>query len=186
MVNMPSNKILPDNSLDNLSVEEITDVEIREPDTSNTSDDGMNEVGTSCIINNPPIIIDSINKACSSNDSISSNSYSSSEANAIYLVLGGSTDLKRYDTEKGLFKLGKASFDTIESLKNTQSKFQVQVLQKVSVLKEQFESWERSFFSNNSLCTPTVNDVENDSCIADIFKKIRLGNQLLRSWGISF
>ena len=73
--------------------------------------------------NDTPLINDNINVASSSKDSNTSNSYSTSEVNAIYLVLGGSPLLKNYDMEKGLFKLGKASSDIIESLKDTKVNF---------------------------------------------------------------
>ena len=129
---------------------------------------------------------DNINEASSSKDSITSNSYFTSEANAIYLVLGGSSELKNYEMEKGLFKRGKVSSDTLESLKDTQSKFQQQVLKKVSTLKMQFKNWERSFLLENNLCSPSVSGVENNIYIADICRKIHIGNHLLRSWNISF
>ena len=74
--------------------------------------------------------------------------------------------------EKRLFKLGKS--------------FVQQVLEKVSTLKVQFKNWERSFLLENYLCAPSVSDVENNIYIADIFRKIQIGNQLLRSWNISF
>ena len=141
------------------------------------------EVGSSSF---NPTINDNINESSSSKDNITSNSYCTSEANAIFLVLGGSSELINYDIEKDLFKLGKASLDTIESLKDTQSKFQQQVLKKVSTLQVQFENWERSFFLENNLCAPSVSDVKNNIYIAEIFKKIHIGNQLLRSWNISF
>ena len=80
----------------------------------------------------------------------------------------------------------KASLDTIESLKDTQSKFQQQVLKKVSTLQVQFENWERSFFLENNLCIPSVSDVKNNIYIAEFFKKIHFGNQLSLSWKKSF
>ena len=133
-------KISPDSALDNT--------------VCNHSCENIIEAGSSSyVINNPPLINDNINEASSSKDSITSNSYFTSEANAIYLVLGGSSELKNYDMEKGLFKLGKASSDTIESLKDTQSKFQQQVLNKVSTLKMLFKNWERSFLLENNVCT---------------------------------
>ena len=168
----PSDEILPHNALDNI--------------VSNSCEKIVEVGSSSYVINNPPLINDNINMASSSKDSIASNSYFTSEANAIYLVLGGSSELKNYDMEKCLFKLGKASSETIESLKDTQSKFQQQVLKQVSTLKVQFENWERSFLYENNLSAPSLCDVENNSYIADIFRKIRIGNQLLRSWNISF
>ena len=119
------------------------------------------------------LILQNINESSSSKDKITSNSYCTSEANAIFLVLGGSSELTNYDIDKDLFKLGKASLDTIESLRDTQSKFQQQVLKKVSTLQVQFENWERDFFLENIY-------------IAESFKKIHIGNQLSRSWNISF
>ena len=166
-------KISPDSALDNT--------------VCNHSCEKIIEAGSSSyVINNPPLLNDNINEASSSEDSITSNSYFTSEANAIYLVLGGSSELKNYDMEQGLFKLGKASSDTIESLKDTRSKFQQQVLKKVSTLQMQFENWERSFLLENNLCAPSVSDVENNIYIADILRKIHIGNQLLRSRNISF
>ena len=169
-VSKPSTKVLPDTAMDNT--------------VSNHSCD--RDGSSSHVNNNTPLINDNINVASSSKDSNTSNSYSTSEANAIYLVLGGSLLLKNYDMEKGLFKLGKASSDIIESLKDTQRKFQQQVLKTVSTLKVQFEKWERSFLSENNLCAPSVSDVENNIYIADIFRKIHIGNQLLKNWSISF
>ena len=69
-------------------------------------------------------------------------------------------------------------------MKDTQSKFQQEVLKKVSTLKVQFENWERSFLLENNLCAPSVSDVENNIYIADISGKIHIGNQLLRSRNI--
>ena len=78
--------------------------------------ENINAVGSSSyVIDNPPLITDNINEANSSKDSITSNSYFTSDANAIYLVMGCSSELKYYDMEKGSFKLGKASSDIIKS-----------------------------------------------------------------------
>ena len=88
--------------------------------------------------------------------------------------------------EKHLFKLGKASLDTVISLKYSLAKFQQQVLKKISTLEVQFGNWERSFLSENKSCVPTASDVENNSYIASIFREIRIGKQLLRNWNISF
>ena len=94
----------------------------------------------------------------------------------VLLAINISSELNIYDMEKGLFKLGKALSDTIESLKDTPSKFQQHVLNKVSTLKMQFKNWERSFLLENNLCAPSVSDVENNIYIADIFRKIHIGN----------
>ena len=92
----PSDKIVPDSALDNTVCNYICEK--------------INEVGSSSYVsNNPPLTNDNINEASSSKESITSNSYFTSEANAIYLVLGCSSELKYYDMEKGLLKLGKAS-----------------------------------------------------------------------------
>ena len=125
----PSDKILPDSALDNT--------------VSNHICEKCVEVGSSSF---NPTINDNINESSSSKDNITSNSCCTSEANAIFLVLGGSPEFINYDIEKDLFKLGKASLETIESLKDTQSKFQQQVLKKVSTLQVQFENWEIFLF----------------------------------------
>ena len=88
--------------------------------------------------------------------------------------------------EKQLFKLGKASLDTVNSLKYSLAKFQQKVLKQVSTLEVQLGSWERSFLSENNFCVPTASDVENNSYIASIFREIHIGKQLLRNWNISF
>ena len=76
-----SDKISPDSALDNTVCNHSCGIII--------------EVGSSSyVINIPPLINDNINEASSSKDSITSNSYFTSEANAIYLVLGGSPELK--------------------------------------------------------------------------------------------
>ena len=102
----------------------------------------------SSVVNAPPLIdknTPGCSKLCHTSDL-----YSSSVANALYLVLGGSPELKKYDMEKHLFKLGKASLDTVNSLKYSLAKFQQQVLKKVSTLEVQFGNWERSFLSENN------------------------------------
>ena len=82
----PSDKIIPDSALDNTLCNYICEY--------------INEVGSSSyVINNPPLINDIINEASSSKHSITTNSYFTSEANAIYLVLGCSSEMKYYDME---------------------------------------------------------------------------------------
>ena len=110
----------------------------------NLSDEKVVMVGSHSSVSNDPPLIDKNTLGCSK-DSHTSDSYSSSEANALYLVLGGSPELKIYDMEKHLFKLGKASLDAVNSLKYSLAKFQQQVLKKVSTLEVQFGDWERSF-----------------------------------------
>ena len=70
-----------------------------------------------------------------SKDVHSDDVFSSSEANTIYLVLGGSPELIKYDRQKSLFKLEKISTETIQLLEDSQAKFQQQVLKKVSMLE---------------------------------------------------
>ena len=86
----PSDKILPDSALDNT--------------VSNHICEKFVEVGSSSF---NPTINDNINESSSSKDNITSNSYCTSEANAIFLVLRGSSELINYDIEKDLFKLEK-------------------------------------------------------------------------------
>ena len=151
----------------------------------NLNDEKVVMVGSSSsVVNDPPLIDKNTpvcSKHCHTNDL-----YSSSEANALYLVLGGSPELKIYDMEKHLFKLGKSSLDTFNSLKYSLAKFQQQVLKKVSTLEVQFGNWERSFLPANNFCVPTASDVEDNSYIGSIFREIRIGKQLLRNWNISY
>ena len=106
----------------------------------NLSDEKVVMVGSHSSVSNDPPLIDKNALGCSK-DSHTSDSYSSSEANTLYLVLGGSSELKKYDMEKHLFKLGKASLDTVNSLKYSLAKFQQQVLKEVSTLEVQFGNW---------------------------------------------
>ena len=88
-------KISPDSALDNT--------------VCNHRCENIIEAGSSSyVINNPPLINDYINEASSSKDSIASNSYFTSEANATYLVLGGSSELKNYDMENRFIQTGES------------------------------------------------------------------------------
>ena len=161
--------------------EDLTDFEVYVPESDQADiDEEEFEINPTISVN-----IDS-NTPCSSKDYSSNAVHSSSEANAIFIVLGGSSELSKYDKLKNLFKLGKASSQDINILQEFQAKFQQQVLQKVSLLETEFHTWERSFLANNNFCSPGQPDVVNNPHISSIFKKIRVGNQLLRSWNVSF
>ena len=164
-----NNEIVSDSALDNNIVTNLSD----------------EKVGSSSSVVNDPPLIEKNTLGCSK-DCHTRHTYSSSEANALYLVLGSSPELKKYDMEKQLFKLGKASLDTVNSLKYSLAKFQQKVLKQVSTLEVQLGNWERSFLSENNFCVPTASDVENNSYIASIFREIHIGKQLLRNWNISF
>ena len=84
-----NNEIVSDRALDNNSV-------------PNVNDEKVVMVGSSSSVVNDPLLIDKntpgCSKKCHTNDL-----YSSSEANALHLVLAGSPELKKYDMEKHLF-----------------------------------------------------------------------------------
>ena len=85
---------------------------------------------------------------------------------------------------KVLFKTGKAYPNTKRALQSTQETFQHQVKNKLLVLKEEFQNWERLFFVKNGLCTPTIKDVANDFQVTSLLDKIRVSNKLIKSWNI--
>ena len=185
---------------------DITDFEISFPDDLNSDeavyhdDEGgpehslnnanssVIELGSSSVVVNIPPFNNKVNayKTGSSKGTTACRFYSSSEAFAIFSVLGGSPELIKYDIYKTAFKQGKSSHYDVESLKDSQTNFQQQILQKVLILQEQFKNWEKSFFVNNSLCAPTEKDICCNNEISEILKKIKIGNQLLRRWNISF
>ena len=142
-----NNEIVSDRALDNDIV-------------PNMNDEKVVMVGSSSSVVNDPPLIDKNTPGCSKHCH-TSDLYSSSEANALHLVLGGSLELKKYDMEKHLFKLGRVSLDTVNSLKYSLAKFQQQILKKASTLEVQFGNWERSFLSANHFCVPNPSDVED-------------------------
>ena len=158
-----NNEILSDRALDNNIV-------------PNLNDEKVVMVGSYSSVVNAPPLIDKNTPGCSKHCH-TSDLYSSSVANALHLVLSGSPELKKYDMEKHLFKLGKASLDTVNSLKYSLAKFQQQFLKKVSTLEVQFGNWERSFLSENNFCVPIASDVEDNSYNASIFSEIRIGTR---------
>ena len=74
--------------------------------------------------------------------------------------------------------------DYASILLDTQTKLQTQILKKVSTLKRDFDNWERSFLGKNDLCAPRECDM--DTSIADINRRIIIGNKLLKKWDIVF
>ena len=65
-----------------------------------------------------------------------------------------------------------------------QSQLQTQVLQKSSSLKQDLNQWERSFMVNNKLSSPSISDYENDTDISNIYRKMKIGDILLKKWNI--
>ena len=111
----------------------------------------------------------------------------SQEATAISMVLGDTSELKKYDTTKHLWKQSKSSdYFLYNMLMDLQIVLQTKVSGKVSALKQELDEWERSFLVNNQLCSPAPSDYQNNSNIANICKKISIGKQLLGKWNIPF
>ena len=81
-----NNEIVSDRAMDNNIVH-------------NLNDEKVVMVGSSSSVVNDPPLIDKNTPGCSKHCH-TSDLYSSSEANALYLVLGGSPELKKYDMEK--------------------------------------------------------------------------------------
>ena len=137
------------------------------------------------VISNTSTMNNEIGMAGSSKDTTSS-IYATEEANAIFLVLGNTPLLEKYDRAKVLYKQGKCSDNFRNFLIDMQSKLQRQVLKQVSVLKQDFTEWDRSFLVNNNNCSPSPSDYQNNSYISDIIRKLIIGNNLLRKWSIVF
>ena len=123
----------------------------------------------------------------SSANNLISSTYVTQEASAIFLVLGDTPELKKYDNTKQLYKNGKNADNFIKNLlMDLQIVLQTKVSKKVSTLKQELFEWEISFLANNDLCSPTPSDYLNNSNISDINKKIGIGKQLLQKWNIPF
>ena len=124
---------------------------------------------------------------CGTSGSSTVGNFYTQEASVIYEVLGCSPLLTKYDNTKRVFKQGK-SLDLFlkDLLIDMQSQLQTQVLQKVSSLKQDLNQWERSFIVNNKLSSPSISDYENDTNIANIYRKIKMGDILLKKWDIQF
>ena len=124
------------------AMEETTD----EPDFT-LNETMNNEIPASGNCEN--ITTDSFDVSIASN----SNVLSSTEANAIYIVLGEiSPLLQRYDCGKTILKgLLKeklnASINFKDDMLNMQCTLQQQIIRKLSQLRNEFEHWERSFFN---------------------------------------
>ena len=120
------------------------------------------------VISNTSTMNNEIGMAGSSKDTTSS-IYATEESNAIFLVLGNTPLLEKYDCEV-LYKQGKCSDNFRNFLIDMQSKLQRQVLKQVSVLKQDFTEWDRSFLVNNNNCSPSPSDYQNNSYISDIIR----------------
>ena len=113
-------------------------------------------------------------------------SFLTREAKAIYDVLKSSSPLlESYDNYKNLLKQ-KSNPLISDDLLNMQAELQTQTLRQISLLKKDFEKWERIFMLENDRCFPRVDDIKNNDEILDIYHRIKVGEQLLKSWNISF
>ena len=166
---------------------ECVPINVQDISTSNMliSNNKRLKIGSSpSDISNNSTLNNEINMAGSSKNTTSS-MYATEEANAIFLVLDDALLLlEKYDRAKVLYK-GKTSDDFKTFLIDMQSKLQRQVLQQVSILKQKVTEWYRSFLINNNNCSSSPSDYQN-SYIANIIRKLIIGNKLLRKWNIVF
>ena len=112
-------------------------------------------------------------------------SFFTQEACIIHEILGYSTLLSKYDNMKNIFKLGKRSdIHLKDMLINAQSQLQTQVLKAISTLKQDLTGWDRVYMLNNDMAAPSLSDYQNDAYIANIQKKIKTADILLKKWNI--
>ena len=95
--------------------------------------------------------------------------------------------MKKYDNGVTIFRKlqeekQNASDHFRANLIDIQSTLQQEVITKLSELKTEFQCWERSFLINNNYCAPILNDFANNNVIADINRKINIGDCILRNW----
>ena len=76
--------------------------------------------------------------------------------------------------------------ETMNNCKIMFAQLQQKVLKEVGELELKSENWERSFLVNNDMSLPTVNDREEDPYAVGIFRRLKLGNILLKHWNIAF
>ena len=146
----------------------------------------VNIVSPSNVNNSSTMDCESIENGSSVN-SFRNSAYVTQEATAISMVLGDTSELKKYDTTKHLWKQSKSSdYFLYNMLMDLQIVLQTKVSGKVSALKQELDEWEISFLVNNQLCSPAPSDYQNNSNIANICKKISIGKQLLGKWNIPF
>ena len=106
-------------------------------------------------------------------------------------VLGEVTPLIcQYSRMKTSIKLKNVKEDRLkETMNNCKIMFaqlQQKVLKEVGELELKSENWERSFLVNNDMSLPTVNDMEENPYAVGIFRRLKLGNILLKHWNIAF
>ena len=125
------------------------------------------------------------NVEVSTSNGDASSIYATKEAHGIFIILGHSDELEMYDKRKQLFKNGNRLASLKMALTNGQAMLQKKVNDTLSTLKEEFETWERTFFQENDLCSPTLSDIENDPYMANVVRKIQVGIQLNKNWNFS-
>ena len=113
-------------------------------------------------------------------------SFLTREARAIYDVLKSTSPLlESFDNYKNLLK---QQYNPLisDDLLNMQAELQTQTLKQISSLKREYEKWERFFLVENDWRFPRLEDIKNNAEILDIHCRIKVGEQLLKSWNISF
>ena len=107
------------------------------------------------------------------------------EARAINKVLGFMPkELEKYDRKKEALKKSLNQFILRDDVLELRAPLETQTLKAISALKREYGAWERSFMVKNDLAVPNEDDIEDEFKI--MRSRIRIGEQLLEKWGISF
>ena len=112
----------------------------------------------------------------------------SRDAIAISTVLGEvSSQVVKYSRLKTILKTpGNTPKDQVNEFQLTLVELQQKVLKQVNQLQLNKEQWEKSFFVDNKYLPPDISDMNNDPYVADIAKRIKVGQALLNHWNIAF
>ena len=81
---------------------------------------------------------------------------------------------------KSLYKV------TEEDYKNILAPLQVKILAEQRKLKKEFDIWEKSYFREHNLATPSYDDIQSDMTASAIVKKLKYAKALLTNWNIKF
>ena len=121
-----------------------------------------------------------------SSSSLPSAELKTKEAYAIYQVLNASSPLlERYDSSKIIAKKSLKKHMS-KDLRDMQAELQILTLNKISVLRKDFRTWEQEYMTNHNFKAPSEKDLVQDKEIFDIYRRIKIGKKLLHNWNISF
>ena len=120
-----------------------------------------------------------------SSSSFPSAEFKTKEAKAIYKVLNSSSSLlERYDSAKASAK--KLKTYASSHLQDMQAQLQILTLNKISVLRNDFNAWEKEYMANHDLRVPTEIVILQNKDILSIYRRILIGRKLMLKWNISF